>query len=472
MASGWVGTPGDERRPSTARDRDAAFQAAQQLLQREHAADPHRAAGNMEDMLRRGELDNFIRDFETRRRTLAWERLPKRIVLLRHGESEGNVDKGIYATRGDSQLELSSTGVQQAMQAGKELAELVKDEKVLVCLSPFERTQQTLLAMYHGGFPEQQVGAVHVDARIREQEFGNFQNPGLHAAVRAEENIVGRFYYRRPLAESSADVFDRVASFWNSLVSDGNDALLLGRRADYSTTLLVTHGLTIRLLLMAIFHWSVDTFESVWNLGNCEYLTLHKNVQKMRFEFAPQESKPQRIPWATREVWICFRSKQPPEELVERRRKLLELKESAEDEGPVTPSVCMRSASCFPGLDRMIDDVEASILKACSEPYLIVDFLAIPQPRTSHPQEAFRRAVPLSVLEDRCRYKTPPTPEQLLAEAAKTQIDPDEVRFVDWWGDRVSYRGKILRTSSRGHKELRDRSQSPPRRPGAVSSAL
>ena len=40
------------------------------------------------------------------------------------------------------------------------------------------------------------VRRVHVDPQIREQEFGNFQDPGLTQKVRVEEVRVGRFYYR------------------------------------------------------------------------------------------------------------------------------------------------------------------------------------------------------------------------------------------------------------------------------------
>ena len=83
---------------------------------------------------------------------------------------------------------------------------------------------------------------VHHDPRIREQEFGNFQNPGLTATVRAEESKVGRFYYRRPNAESSADVFDRVSEFWDALLSDNPSSLLQARDTSFDTCLLVTHG--------------------------------------------------------------------------------------------------------------------------------------------------------------------------------------------------------------------------------------
>lgn len=74
--------------------------------------------------------------------------------------------------------------------------------------------------------------------------------------------MVGRFYYRRPNAESSADVFDRVGAFCSELVDD----LLPSQEEEFDTCLIVTHGLTMRLILMKLFQWSVETFETVWPL--------------------------------------------------------------------------------------------------------------------------------------------------------------------------------------------------------------
>merc|ERR1719247_3237025 len=44
--------------------------------------------------------------------------------------------------------------------------------------------------------------------------------------------------------------------------------------------IVVTHGLTIRLLLMQIFDWSPNTFETVWNAGNCDIYVLEKDLSK------------------------------------------------------------------------------------------------------------------------------------------------------------------------------------------------
>merc|ERR1740121_3143122 len=101
----------------------------------------------------------------------------------------------------------------------------------------------------------------HVNPQIREKEVGNFQTVGVRDMARAEQDLVGRFYYRRPNAESSADVYDRVSLFWDELMESylGNQA-----KQHYDSCLIVTHGLIIRLMLMKVFRWSVETFETVW----------------------------------------------------------------------------------------------------------------------------------------------------------------------------------------------------------------
>ena len=46
---------------------------------------------------------------------------PKRIILIRHGESEGNVDRLNYETIPDYALNLTNTGQEQARIAGKQI---------------------------------------------------------------------------------------------------------------------------------------------------------------------------------------------------------------------------------------------------------------------------------------------------------------------------------------------------------------
>jgi broad specificity phosphatase PhoE len=46
---------------------------------------------------------------------------PERIFLVRHGQSQGNIDHSVYRTTPDHKIELTETGRLQAIEAGKAL---------------------------------------------------------------------------------------------------------------------------------------------------------------------------------------------------------------------------------------------------------------------------------------------------------------------------------------------------------------
>ena len=235
-----------------------------------------------------------------------WKKLPKRIILLRHGQSEGNVNENVYSVKSDSQLELTDKGIEQALRAGERIQKIVGREPVVTFVSPFERAQETLLCVQRMLDVSQTV-EVHVDPRIREAERSNLQvketekdretfeqelkiyykkkeewerktkeNPPADLRAYAvsthprypspKENTIeyhntmaarlGRFFYRRPNGESNADVYDRVGDFWNALLDEGDYSLChkfsrircekqAWRNSGDYNVLVVTHGLTV-----------------------------------------------------------------------------------------------------------------------------------------------------------------------------------------------------------------------------------
>jgi len=56
--------------------------------------------------------------------------LPKRIIMIRHGESEGNVNHNIYKTVPDNCIELTEKGFEQAKEAGESLKKLWEMKKL------------------------------------------------------------------------------------------------------------------------------------------------------------------------------------------------------------------------------------------------------------------------------------------------------------------------------------------------------
>ncbi|WP_455356620.1 histidine phosphatase family protein [Streptomyces sp. SYSU K217416] len=185
---------------------------------------------------------------------------PRRIVLVRHGESVGNADDSVYERVPDHALRLTATGRRQAQEAGERLRELFGEERVSAYVSPYRRTLETFGAF--GLNPA--LVRVREEPRLREQDWGNWQDHEDVRRQKAYRDSYGHFFYRFAQGESGADVYDRVGAFLESLFRSFE-------APDHPpNVLLVTHGLTMRLFCMRWFHWSVAEFESLSNPGNGE----------------------------------------------------------------------------------------------------------------------------------------------------------------------------------------------------------
>ncbi|WFB07041.1 histidine phosphatase family protein [Streptomyces sp. LX-29] len=189
---------------------------------------------------------------------------PHRIVLVRHGESEGNVDDTVYERVPDHALRLTERGRRQAREAGVRLRELFEDEPVSAYVSPYRRTHQTFQLLRL----DPSRTRVREEPRLREQDWGNWQDREDVQRQKAYRDAYGHFFYRFAQGESGADVYDRVGAFLESLWRSFEDP------GHPPNVLLVTHGLTMRLFCMRWLHWTVAEFECLSNPGNGEMRML------------------------------------------------------------------------------------------------------------------------------------------------------------------------------------------------------
>ena len=197
---------------------------------------------------------------------------PKRIILVRHGESEGNLDRSRYHTTQDFALTLTPVGVEQAKQAGIRIKGFLGDEKIYVYLSPFFRTRETF--QYIQESIDKNVVKAIEDPRIREQDWGHLRHPDDNKGIIEERDNFSTFYYRIPDGESGADVYDRVSNFLDTLHRD------FEKPNFPENVLIVSHGLTMRLFLMRWFHWSVEEFEKLHNPKNCQIIIMEKQIDE------------------------------------------------------------------------------------------------------------------------------------------------------------------------------------------------
>lgn len=193
---------------------------------------------------------------------------PKRIILVRHGESEGNIDDHIYETVPDHSLHLTERGRQQVIATGGRLRRLIDGESLRMWVSPYVRTRETAALLDLGVSPDE----MRLEPRLREQDWANFQDPVQIQREKVVRNEYGHFWYRFNHGESGSDVYDRVSTFLESLHRNFAD------EAMEDNVVIVTHGLTMRLFCMRWFHWSVEYFESISNPDNGEFMVLAKEA--------------------------------------------------------------------------------------------------------------------------------------------------------------------------------------------------
>ncbi|KAL0380114.1 UNVERIFIED_CONTAM: Phosphoglycerate mutase-like protein AT74 [Sesamum angustifolium] len=209
--------------------------------------------------------------------------LPKRIILVRHGESAGNIDGTAYTTTPDNKIPLTPQGIDQAKRAGSRICHVVSDGgassnwKVYFYVSPYLRTRTTLREIGRA-FPKNRVLGAREECRIREQDFGNFQVAERMKVIKETRERFGRFFYRFPEGESAADVYDRVSSFLESLWRDIDMNRLHQDPSDELNLIIVSHGLAIRVFLTKWFKWTVEQFEYLNNLGNSEFRVMQLGV--------------------------------------------------------------------------------------------------------------------------------------------------------------------------------------------------
>ncbi|WP_394841915.1 histidine phosphatase family protein [Pendulispora brunnea] len=189
-----------------------------------------------------------------------------KILLLRHAECLGNVDESAYCRIPDHALPLTPHGEECARAVGAEVRGLLEPGPVAAYVSPYLRTRQTLTLLGLGGLLERTL----IEPRLREQDWGNLQDVAEQQALKKQRQAYGHFFFRLPLGESGADVDDRVAAFLSELWLARADS------RHPRTVLIVSHGLTIRLLCRRLFSWSVELFESLTNLKPCEYRVLRR----------------------------------------------------------------------------------------------------------------------------------------------------------------------------------------------------
>lgn len=227
---------------------------------------------------------------------------PNRIILVRHGESVGNVDSSIYTSTPDYAIRLTEQGRLQAQEAGREINKIIgpktkgpygNDAQFYV--SSYTRTKET----YQNIISTLDIRdfKVREDPRIREQEWrGNLG--AADYGMEDERDAFGHFFYRFPGGESCADVYDRVSNFFDTMFRD------FEKTEFPENAIIVSHGMALRVFLMRFFHMPIEQFERLRNPKNCGIFVLERDPKNSRghykltkeLEMHPEPTHPYHFP--------------------------------------------------------------------------------------------------------------------------------------------------------------------------------
>lgn len=231
-----------------------------------------------------------------------------RILLVRHGESQANIDQSLHRTIPDHEIALSSRGQVQARKAAEEIYRFYIEKygeghcehwsqygsKILnFWNSPYRRTRDTSdIIARHLPFKKN----VHRKEEILlcEQQFGLFDGleddeieerfPEEFATWKRCKEYNGKFWARYPMGESPFDAAIRIKQFFEDIYRDA--------RSGVNENIVVCHGTVVKLFVMMWFRYSPEWFADERTIGNCGIYCIQDDIDKGWFFSGYKKGKP------------------------------------------------------------------------------------------------------------------------------------------------------------------------------------
>lgn len=208
-----------------------------------------------------------------------------KLFLIRHGESMQNTKENYSIGLPDHKVYLSENGRNQANLAGAYLKSYLEEKQIDISkstlwVSPYTRTRETAkIINEHLGITD-----IKEDITLIEQRYGLFSDKEIEVLKKLypEEFAFydkyyqndGKFYAKMPQGESPYDVALRTKQFLETIFRDDADPLFI-----------VSHGTTIRTIVMNWFHHSPEWFNAEPNMENCSIRLINSIDKKSTDEY-------------------------------------------------------------------------------------------------------------------------------------------------------------------------------------------
>ena len=200
-----------------------------------------------------------------------------KIFLIRHGESMQNTKENYSIGLPDHKVYLTEQGKEEAKLAGHFLKQYIADNEIdlsnsVMWVSPYTRTRETASIINE----QLSIKKVKEDITLIEQQYGLFSDkeiakiremyPDQFAFYDNYYQNDGKFYAKLPQGESPFDVALRTKQFIDTIYRDRENVLFV-----------VSHGTTIKTIVMNFFHYSPEWYSSELTPSNCSIRLIETN---------------------------------------------------------------------------------------------------------------------------------------------------------------------------------------------------
>ena len=189
-----------------------------------------------------------------------------KIIVLRHSQSQEDIDKTVYDRMSDLEVPLTPLGCIQATRFVPKLITHCAGPVVRFYMSPARRLIQTYERITDV-LPSNIRAERIIDELLLKQNWGKVTTQN-RKSIEKERYKVGVLRYRFPGGESGFDLIERYRVFWNKLF------LSLEYEDKQGEVVIITHGFEFRVLLLALCGWTEEYFETLAHPYNLEFKTL------------------------------------------------------------------------------------------------------------------------------------------------------------------------------------------------------
>ena len=200
-----------------------------------------------------------------------------KLFLIRHGESTQNTKENYKIGLPDHKVYLTEHGKEEARLAGSFLKNYIEENKIdtsnsIMWVSPYTRTRETADIINK----ILEIKKVKENITLIEQRYGLFSDKEIETLKRKYpeqfsfyDNYYqndGKFYAKLPQGESPFDVALRTKQFIDTLYRDQKDVIFV-----------VSHGTTIKTIVMNFLHYSPEWFNNEPTPENCSIRLINAN---------------------------------------------------------------------------------------------------------------------------------------------------------------------------------------------------